>query len=57
MQLRAKNVLKKMQENFINFLEALEIDLNLPEQKFLKTISKGILGSGLVIVRQIGQQL
>jgi len=55
--LKKKKMTQKMQEKFYHFLEPLEIDLSLPEQKFLKAISKGILGSGSVIVRQIGQQL
>ena len=55
--LKKKKMTKKVQEKFYQFLEPLEIDLNLPEQKFLKAISKGILGNGSVIVRQIGQQL
>ena len=48
---------QKMQEKFHHFLEPLEKGLSLPEQKFLKATSKGILASGSVIVRQIGQQL
>ena len=46
-----------MQEKFRHFLEPLEKGLSLPEQKFLKAISKGILASGSVIVRQISQEL
>ena len=41
---------------FFYFLEPPEIDLNLLELKFLKAISKEILISGSVMVRQIGQQ-
>ncbi len=48
---------QKLQGKFNQFLEPIERGLSLPEQKFLKAISKGILGSGSVIVRQIGQQL
>jgi len=54
---KKKEMTQKMQEKFHHFLEPLEKGLNLPEQKFLKAISKGILGSGSVIVRQISQQL
>lgn len=54
---KKKKMVKKMQEKFHNFLEPLETGLSLPEQKFLKDISNGILGSGSVIVRQIAQEL
>jgi len=48
---------QKMQAKFYHFLEPLEIGLSLPEKKFLNTITKGILGTGSVIVHQIGQHL
>lgn len=54
---KKKKMAKKMQEKFHHFLEPLVTGLSLPEQKFLKDTSNGILGSGSVIVRQIAQEL
>ncbi len=54
---KKKKMGKKVQENFHNFLEPLLTGLSLPEEKFFKDTSKGILGSGSVIVRQIAQEL
>ncbi|HPR18264.1 MAG TPA: hypothetical protein PLD62_08455 [Candidatus Cloacimonadota bacterium] len=48
---------QKLQVKLHQYLEPFEADLSLPEQKFLKAMSRGILGSGSVIVRQIGQEL
>lgn len=52
-----RQINQKMQIKFYQFLKPLEKGLSLPNQKFLKSISKGMLGSGSVIVRQISQQL
>ncbi len=56
-RIKKTKMVKKMQEKFHHFLEPLGSGLSLPEQKFLKDISNGILGSGSVIVRQIAQEL
>lgn len=55
--LKRIKISKKVQEKVYHFLEPLEKGLSLPEQKFLNGITKGILGSGSVIVRQIAQEL
>ncbi|MEA2096009.1 MAG: hypothetical protein U9P73_04880 [Candidatus Cloacimonadota bacterium] len=54
---KKKKMGKKVQEKFHHFLEPLLTGLSLPEEKFLKDTSKGMLGSGSVIVRQIAQEL
>lgn len=46
-----------VQVKFHQFLEPIERGLSLPEQKYLKSMSKGMLASGSVIVRRIGQEL
>ncbi len=56
-RVQKKKMAKNMQEKFHHFLEPLGRGLSLPEQKFLKDSSTGILGRGSVIVRQIAQDL
>jgi hypothetical protein len=48
---------QKLQVKFHQHIYSLQLGLSLPEKKFIKDISKGMLGSGTVIVRQISQQL
>lgn len=48
---------QKMQVKFHQFLEPIKKGLSLPDQKNLKSISKGMLASGSVIVRQISREL
>ena len=55
--LKRKKMTQDLQVKFHQFLEPIEIGLSLPEQKHLKSMSKGMLASGSVIVRRIGQEL
>jgi len=55
--LKKNKMTQKLQVKFHQFLEPIEKGLSLPEQKNLKSITKGMLASGSVIVRQISQEL
>jgi len=55
--LKQKKMTQKMQEKFHQFLEPIERGLSLPEQKHLKSMTRGMLASGSVIVRQISREL
>jgi hypothetical protein len=56
MDLKKHNV-KKMQGKFSEKIKKYSIGLTLPELKALKDISKGIISSGSVIVKQIATSL
>ena len=55
--LKQKKMTQKMQGKFHQFLEPIERGLSLPEQKHLKSMTRGMLASGSVIVRQISREL
>ncbi len=55
--LKKNKMTQKMQVKFHQFLEPIEKGLSLPEQKHLKSMTRGMLSSGSVIIRQIGQEL
>lgn len=55
--LKQKTMTQKMQEKFHQFLEPIERGLSIPEQKHLKSMTRGMLASGSVIVRQISREL
>ncbi len=56
-QIKRIKMSQKLQVKFHQHIYSLQLGLSLPEKKFIKDISKGMLGSGTVIVRQISQQL